>query len=118
MPSSTPVRSATELHGSALASRVAMLTPRYTQIVGARIAAPMRGASWVAARTGTNRNPLTSTSAVQLSRAEAPASTVSVPSAARSTSSATHTMRSAVALPRQPHAPIDATHAAYTPATM
>ena len=109
--------STTESHGSALAARVAMLTARYTQTVGARIAAPIRGASWVAARTGTSRKPLTSTSAVQLSRAEAPASTARVPSAARSTSSAIHTMRSAVPPPRQPHAEIDATQAAYAPAT-
>ena len=106
------MRSATELHGSAFASRVAMLTARYTATVGRRIAALTRGASWVAARTGTSRNPLTRTSAVQLSCAEAPASTVSVPSATRSTSSATHTARSASAPPRQLHAEIDATHTA------
>ncbi len=63
---STPVLVMIAPHGSTLACRAAISEPRYAATVGAVIAAPTPGRSWVVTSIGITKKPSTSTSAVQL----------------------------------------------------
>ena len=106
------MRSSTDVHGSAFASRVATAARKYTTAVGTTTAVHTHTRSWVAASTGMSRKPVVNTSDVQLCGVATPVSRVSTPSTTTSTSRASHAIRTADGSRRRVHSATASAHSA------